>query len=271
VAGALNTLVDYIFSPEYEAGLDNTRIFQLAELYGKPLTAYEGGQHLHTFFGAPGSEYLSNWLAPINRHPLMRPVYLDYLDRWESLGGSTFVHFADFFPGNESEAFGLKDNWRQADADAPKLLGILDWLAASGETPSGGTFDTAVADFFDPAYSELPATATLEGNEVTWLLSPAFGAFLAPSASGETNGDFAWIYHAKFGWCALDLAAQGDGVWLLTTFDPNVSFIWTSADVFPYAFDLNRDTWLYFERALRPGGQLQFYNFALERFELLGP
>lgn len=59
---------------------------------GKPLIAYEGGQHLVDY---TNTEVVQNLLRDANRHPKMYDAYIKYFSDWKEVGGELFCHFVD--------------------------------------------------------------------------------------------------------------------------------------------------------------------------------
>lgn len=105
---------------------------QLAEEFGIPLIAYEGGNH---FIGSTFTRDV------ISVHPLMYQLYRDLFAMWREEGGGLFVHFAGVIPrgrnepGEEpsyfqSENFGIVETLIQPLDESPKLRAVLDEMAA---------------------------------------------------------------------------------------------------------------------------------------------
>jgi hypothetical protein len=102
----------------------------LADEFGLPLIAYEGGQH---FIGSRFTRDV------INRHPMMRDLYDALFDVWEEEGGGLFVHLSGIIPPGqsepgeepsyfESENFGIKETQGQTRAEAPKWDAVLETM-----------------------------------------------------------------------------------------------------------------------------------------------
>ncbi|MBC2606671.1 hypothetical protein [Pelagicoccus albus] len=141
---ALKQLVDFNFEQQYIAGLQNEENRQVAETYGKPIVAYEGGQHLHTFEDESGRlAYLGRWISPINQHEGVRHTYDYFLRSWDEWGGRTMVFYSAYFYPNEEEAFGLKTDWRQPSEEAPKYLAARDWLMRRKALNTGNDLESA--------------------------------------------------------------------------------------------------------------------------------
>ncbi|MFP4551090.1 MAG: hypothetical protein ACLFNT_09815 [Spirochaetales bacterium] len=102
----------------------------LADEYGLPLIAYEGGQHFI------GSRYTRD---VINRHPMMRELYDALFDVWQEEGGGLFVHLSGIIPPGQSEPgeepsyfqsenFGIKETQSQTRVEAPKWDAVLETM-----------------------------------------------------------------------------------------------------------------------------------------------
>lgn len=64
----------------------------VADKYGLPMWAYEGGQHLVPPGGDTDAAFL-NLITTANRDPRMQAAYLQDLADWKSAGGQTFVYY----------------------------------------------------------------------------------------------------------------------------------------------------------------------------------
>ncbi len=102
----------------------------LADEYGLPLIAYEGGQH---FIGSRFTRDV------INRHPMMRELYDALFEVWQEEGGGLFVHLSGIIPPGQSEPgeepsyfqsenFGIKETQTQTRAEAPKWDAVLETM-----------------------------------------------------------------------------------------------------------------------------------------------
>jgi hypothetical protein len=100
----------------------------LADTYGLPLIAYEGGQHFlwedHQMVEKEPKLAELFWRA--NRDPRMKQLYLDYMQAWKERGGGLFVHCcAVIQPSSQYGSWGYKEFQVQARTDAPKFDAIL--------------------------------------------------------------------------------------------------------------------------------------------------
>lgn len=121
---------------------------RLAEEYGLPLIAYEGGQHFI------GSAYTRD---VISNHPMMRDLYNALFEVWQEEGGGLFVHFAGVIPrgqnepGEEpsyfqSENFGIKERQTQTREEAPKWDEVLNTMEAIGQLKTASAAAEPIMD-----------------------------------------------------------------------------------------------------------------------------
>jgi hypothetical protein len=108
---------------------------RLAEEFGLPLIAYEGGQHF------TGSAFTRD---VINVHPAMSELYKVLFQVWQEEGGGLFVHFAGIIPRGqnepgtepgyyESENFGIKEYQTQSRESSPKWDAVLKVMEQIGQ------------------------------------------------------------------------------------------------------------------------------------------
>ncbi|HEX6361899.1 MAG TPA: hypothetical protein VFZ93_03025 [Albitalea sp.] len=91
---------------------------QVAERFGLPLVAYEGGQHLHTYRGGK----VEAMFRAANRDPRMGAVLRQLVDDWKAAGGELFVAFSYVQQSTRGGAWGMKEH--QRDDAAPKWRAI---------------------------------------------------------------------------------------------------------------------------------------------------
>lgn len=107
----------------------------LAEEYGLPLVAYEGGQH---FIGSRFTRDV------VNEHPMLRDLYDALFSVWQEEGGGLFVHLHGVIPRGQSEPgeeptyfqsenFGIKELQTLTRAEAPKWDAVLNWMERVGQ------------------------------------------------------------------------------------------------------------------------------------------
>jgi hypothetical protein len=123
--------IDAMFSGSDEYGTEMLANRELAQENNLTMVTYEAGQSLTAGYfgnGMPEGVYI-----PVNRHPRMYDLYMQYLDGWQAFGGETMVmfHLGGFWNG--SETFGHLENPFQPLDNAHKYRALLDWLAQQPE------------------------------------------------------------------------------------------------------------------------------------------
>jgi len=96
---------------------------------GIPLISYEGGQHLVGVYAAREVQALTNLFVATNRDAGMRQVYADDLNRWKTSGGGLYMSFTHVTKFNKYGSWGVLESQNQDIATAPKMLGLMDYLA----------------------------------------------------------------------------------------------------------------------------------------------
>jgi hypothetical protein len=96
---------------------------------GIKLIAYEGGQHLVGVGTAKNVQALTDLFIATNRAAGMRQIYADNMDRWTTSGGGLFMAFTHLDVYSKHGSWGILEAQTQNTANAPKWLGLMDWLA----------------------------------------------------------------------------------------------------------------------------------------------
>jgi len=96
---------------------------------GISLISYEGGQHLVGVFAAQEVLALTDLFIATNLDMGMRQIYADDLNRWNTLGGGLYMPFSHVGKGNKYGSWGVLESQNQDIATAPKMLGLMDYLA----------------------------------------------------------------------------------------------------------------------------------------------
>ncbi len=101
---------------------------QFCKEHGKPLLAYEGGQHLVGRGGSENSEALTALLIAANRSPRMGELYKQYLDLWFANSDDVMCLFS--FSGANSKwgSWGLIENLDQPESQTPKFKAVKEYL-----------------------------------------------------------------------------------------------------------------------------------------------
>ncbi len=106
--------------------LDNNRN---AEARGLKLVAYEAGQHLVGFGGVENNQTITDLFHAANRHPAMKQLYLDYLQRWDDMSGGLIAMFSSIGLYSKWGSWGMLEWQDQATAAAPKYDAVLEFIA----------------------------------------------------------------------------------------------------------------------------------------------
>jgi hypothetical protein len=101
----------------------------VAEAYGLPLVAYEGGQHLVAQEGAQGGTTMSALFMEANRDARMELLYSAYLERWRQGSGTLFMHHNDVGRYNENGSFGALEYIDQNET--PKYRALRQFIDAN--------------------------------------------------------------------------------------------------------------------------------------------
>lgn len=101
----------------------------IAEAYGVPLVAYEGGQHV-TPRGDKNVAWYGAFVAA-QRDPRMGELYRDLIARWRAVGGGLFVAYNDVGKISQHGAWGALEHQNQPIEQAPKYQALVK--AAAGK------------------------------------------------------------------------------------------------------------------------------------------
>lgn len=93
----------------------------VADSYGLPMWAYEGGQHLVPPMGDTDTTFLS-LITNANRDPRMQAAYQQDIADWKAAGGQTFVYYSHVGMPNKYGMWGAK--LTLTDNDSPKWKAI---------------------------------------------------------------------------------------------------------------------------------------------------
>lgn len=100
-----------------------------ANTRGLQLVAYEAGQHLVGHGGVENNQTITDLFQAANRHARMKSLYLDYLQRWDNMGGGVIAMFSSIGLYSKWGNWGLLEWQEQAVAAAPKYEAVLQFLA----------------------------------------------------------------------------------------------------------------------------------------------
>ena len=97
--------------------------FEVANKRDLPLVAYEGGQHLVAHGGGENNRAITNLFMAANRDSRMYDVYLHYLDRWKTFGGTLFMHWLDI---GKYSRWGSWGAWEHVEQESsPKYRALM--------------------------------------------------------------------------------------------------------------------------------------------------
>ncbi|MEN9503749.1 MAG: hypothetical protein RI964_3034 [Pseudomonadota bacterium] len=100
----------------------------ITDKYGIKLMAYEAGQGLVDFTTKTDDEFPNPLLFAANRDPRMRSIYQTFLNGWKAEGGTLLMHYSSPRTYTKHGAWGAKEYITQPPAQAPKYLGLLDFI-----------------------------------------------------------------------------------------------------------------------------------------------
>lgn len=103
----------------------------VADQFDVRLFAYEGGVHVRGANGEENNEALTDALTALNRHPGMRDLYIEFLTHWQDAGGEEMVLYNSMSDHNKFGSWGLLEYEGQPLGEAPKYLGVLEFLNAT--------------------------------------------------------------------------------------------------------------------------------------------
>jgi hypothetical protein len=108
-----------------------------ANSYGKPLVAYEGGQHLSATQGVENNTTIQALFNNANRDSRMGDMYRTYLRGWRDAGGDLFYHFNNCGTWNKWGSWGALEYLEQPTNESPKYSALMEYLDSFA--PKGGS------------------------------------------------------------------------------------------------------------------------------------
>jgi hypothetical protein len=102
----------------------------VAQKYGLPMVAYEGGQSLVGYSGAENNTAMTAVFKAANRSSRMTALYAQYLQNWVSAGGDMFVHFTDVTAYSKYGSWGSLEYQDQDPNTAPKYQALMTFATA---------------------------------------------------------------------------------------------------------------------------------------------
>lgn len=100
----------------------------IADKYGLPLMAYEGGQGLVDFKTTHDMQMPNPLLYQANRHPRMGALYSQFLEGWKREGGTLFAHYSSPRTYRRYGSWGSKEYINQPLGQAYKHQALLNFI-----------------------------------------------------------------------------------------------------------------------------------------------
>ncbi len=101
----------------------------IANKYGLPLMAYEGGQHMVGIYSAMNNDTLTALFRDANRSQRMEQLYDAHLQNWKAVGGDMFMHFNDVGGYSKWGFFGSMEYQDQDISTAPKYRSLMNFAS----------------------------------------------------------------------------------------------------------------------------------------------
>ena len=98
-----------------------------AAAYGKIFLAYEAGQHLAGTGGNHNNDDMTDKFIAANRHPRMKELYLNYLDRWKMSGAQTMCIFSSIGSPGQYGSWSIIENYCQDISETPKYAAVREF------------------------------------------------------------------------------------------------------------------------------------------------
>jgi len=103
----------------------------MAEGFGLPMIAYEGGQHFVGVQGGENDDGLNAKFDALNRDARMGELYTTYLEGWKSAGGEDFAHFVNCAGWSKWGRWGALEWVSQPRQDAPKYDALQSFIESN--------------------------------------------------------------------------------------------------------------------------------------------
>jgi hypothetical protein len=130
------------------------------------------------------------------------------------------------------------ETWKEIEKNQLKVFGIQEAPVIFNES-NAADWTFRKNSIFDQ---------TSNGKEIHWKTSSWFGNFYARG--------YPWLYHQHLGW--IYVAEDADsGVWL---WRQKSGWLWTTPNLFPYAFEHDSRQWIFFDFTDK-SGLLRFYEY----------
>ncbi|MCA9169106.1 MAG: hypothetical protein KDB23_15635, partial [Planctomycetales bacterium] len=133
-AWSVEELLDYVEGhslPDAKAWMQANK--RIANRFKLKLVSYEAGQHFVGYAGAENNEPLTRLLHSANAHPRMKPIYRQYYQAWQEVGGDLLCHFSSVSVWNKWGSWGLLQYADEDAAASPKFSATLEWAKQLGQ------------------------------------------------------------------------------------------------------------------------------------------
>ena len=98
-----------------------------AAMYGVPMIAYEGGQHIVGNVSSTYRAQITDLINEANRNQRMHGIYRKYLDSWRMSGGQLFVHYNNVSKFSQWGCWGASEWQGQPMSAAPKARALHEF------------------------------------------------------------------------------------------------------------------------------------------------
>lgn len=126
----------------------------LANQYGVPLLAYEGGQHMTAWSPTYGGEVNAELKIQANRDPRMGQFLRRLLDAWDAAGGGTFCHYSHIGEFSKWGSWALLENNYASTRGGPKWDYVMGACLPAGDLSLEGRVDFADFQVFRANYGK---------------------------------------------------------------------------------------------------------------------
>eukprot|EP00899_Mesostigma_viride_P001814 jgi/Mesvir1/11633/Mv00035-RA.3 len=170
---------------------------QIAARYNVSLVAYEAGQHM------VGDGSSTDMAILANRDPRMRGLYMRYYSMLRSLNFTLSVAYSSCGLPSKYGSWGLIETMDQERSEAPKYLGLMDYIAEHGLCTGSATKTAAVAA---SSYGGCPGNGDCSGGLGECLYTGSCGCYFGRSGDGCEIGEYVDNYDCGY-YCTF---GQGD-------------------------------------------------------------
>ena len=102
-----------------------------AARFGKIFLAYEAGQHLAGTAGNENDQDMTDKFIAANRHPRMKELYLNYLERWKMSGAQTMCIFSSIGKPSKWGSWSIIESYCSDPGQSPKYTAVREFSEAN--------------------------------------------------------------------------------------------------------------------------------------------